>query len=164
MFPLHGLPFHLWICQWNQGPSPVISLAKNPSWSLWKASSSWQFCTLCSLFFLRGVRSLGTQCAQTFFILNSLWIIAWQRCCQLQFISGFVPFSMMWKTCCKADDWAVDRWLRLFHFLTDSCPVLKLSTHRSTVLWFGAASALTATSRWWVSAADMTVHFFRINV
>jgi hypothetical protein len=118
-------------------------------------------------FFWQSIRSLGTQCAQTFFILKFLWItawiVAWQRCCQLQFISGYVPFSMMSKTCCKADDWAVDRWLRLIHFLTDSCPVLKLSTHQSTVLWFVAAYALTATSRWWVSAADMTVHFFGIN-
>jgi hypothetical protein len=105
-----------------------------------------------------GVRFLGTQCAQTFFILKSLWIIAWivawLRCCQLQFISGYVPFSMMSETRCRADDRAVGRWLRLVRFLTESCPVLKLSTHWNTVLQFGAASALTTTSWQWMSAAD----------
>ena len=154
MFPLHRLPFHLHSLKWNQDSSPVSSLANNSSWFLWRVSSSWQFCILSS--FCLGMRSLGTQGARTF-IMKCSWIIAqifaWQGdvvSCGSSMVTCL--FSMMMQeTSSTADDIrALGKQPGLIPFLTVSCPLLKVSAQRNTVLWLGAASPhLSSTRTMW---------------
>lgn len=150
MFPPHRLPFHLQSLKWNQDSSPVYSLANNSSWFLWRVSSSWQFYSIFS--FHLSMRSLGTQGAWNF-IMKCSWIIAqifaWQRdvvSCGSSMVTCL--FSMMMQeTSSTADDIrALGKQPGLIPFLTISCPLLKVSAQRNTVLWLGAASPNMAAS------------------
>jgi len=77
MFPLHGLAFDLRsltvkpeLCSSSQsGSESLLVLVRSA------ACSQLQLCTLLS--FYLGVRSLGSQCALTFFKFKSSWSIAW---------------------------------------------------------------------------------------
>jgi hypothetical protein len=158
---------------WIQDLSPVTSLAGNSSGSLfWRASSSWQFCTL--LFFVWGWDLLKPRVHRPSSSLNLCGLLhelLHDRCCQLQFINSYMTDLHDVRETRHSWRCAGCFWVAWTDSLLDSFMLTVATFHpskHSAMIWgsfstygFLVTPLSSKTTVWYTFVQDITFHYAR---